>query len=200
MASTPKDVRTRIAQATEAAQSAAAVAQKDSRTALDRLKARTPDQRFAALEEGARQLLPEHRRELLKSLRGSDGTAEIPVVRAPVQHASAFEVWRGRLPFRTHRLVRDGLLILCGLLAVGLAYRRTPEAWVELQGSRDAPAAWVMPDGRAVGDRLVAGRVYALMRVSGDRAELREWHPGEGYAETRVPASWLRTRPRANPG
>ena len=54
--------------------------------------------------------------------------------------------------------------------------------------------AWVMPDGRPAGDRLVAGRAYALMRDAAGMAELRDWRPGEGYAATRVPSDWLRTR------
>ena len=51
-----------------------------------------------------------------------------------------------------------------------------------------------MPNGQPGGDRLVAGRAYAQMRVIGEETELRDWRPGEGYAVTRVPTNWLRTR------
>lgn len=40
----------------------------------------------------------------------------------------------------------------------------------------------------------MVGRAYALMRVAGDEAELRDWHLGEGYAVTRTPVAWLRAR------
>lgn len=193
MPTTPEDVRARIAAAAQAAQDAAAAAERESRAALDRLKARPAAERFAALEDGTPQLLPEHRRALLRSVREPAGQVE-PPVRPAARHASAFAVWRGRLPFRARRLTRDALLALCLLGGVGLAYQRTPTAWVEVQSDRDAPARWVMPDGRPGGDRLVAGRAYALMRVAGDEAELRDWHPGVGYAVTRVPVAWLRTR------
>nr|NKR04555.1 hypothetical protein [Escherichia coli] len=92
------------------------------------------------------------------------------------------------------RLTRDALLALCLLLALLLAYRRTPISWVEVRSDRDVAIAWVMPDGRPAGDRLVAGRAYALMRDADGMAELRDWRPGEGYAATRVPSDWLRTR------
>ena len=93
-----------------------------------------------------------------------------------------------------HRLTRDALLALCLLLGLVLAYRRTPISWVEVRGDRDVTAAWVMPDGRSGGDRLVAGRAYALMRDADGVVELRDWHPSDGYATTRVPSDWLRTR------
>lgn len=192
MPATPEDVRARIAAAARAAQDAAASAERESRAALDRLRAQPAAERFAALEDGASQLLPEHRRELLRSVREPAGKGE-PLVRPTARHASAFAVWRGRLPFRARRLTRDALLALCLLGAVGLAYHRTPTSWVEVRSDRDAPARWFMPDGRPGGDRLVAGRAYALMRVAGDEAELRDWHPGKGYAVTRVPVAWLRT-------
>ncbi|GJE78455.1 hypothetical protein [Methylorubrum suomiense] len=193
MPATPDDVRARIAAADRAAREAATAAEQESRAALDRLKARPPAERFAALEDGAPQLLPEHRRELLRSMREQPGRVD-PSVRPTARHASAFAVWRGRLPFQAHQLTRDALLALCLLGGVGLAYHRTPTSWVEVQSDRDAPAAWVMPDGRPGGDRLVAGRAYALMRLVGDEAELRDWHPGVGYAVARVPIAWLRTR------
>ncbi len=198
MPSTPKDVRARIAQAMEVAQDAGAAAERDSRAALDRLLARPADTRFAALEDGAPQLLPEHRRELLSSLRAADDAAEAPRIRAAVPRATRFEVWRGRLPFQARRLVRDGLLGLCFVAAVGLAYRRTPVSWVEIQGTQDIAASWVMPDGRVVGDRLVAGRAYAMMRIVGTMAELREWRSGNGYAEARVAVNWLQSRSEPN--
>lgn len=194
MPSTPKDVEARITQAAEAMQRAATAAERDSRAALDRLVARTPDQRFAALEDGAPQLLPEHRRELLNSLRDPGVGPEAPALRVGVRHASRIAVWRERLPYRARRLTRDALLLVCLTLALGLAYRRTPTAWVEVQGTQDVRASWIMPNGRIDGDRLVAGRAYALMRQTGDEAELRDWRPGEGYAEARVPVAWLQTR------
>jgi hypothetical protein len=69
-----------------------------------------------------------------------------------------------------------------------------PVSWVEVRGNRDLAAAWVMPDGRAAGDRLVAGRAYALMPGGGRMAELRDWRPGEGYAAVQVPVDWLQVR------
>jgi hypothetical protein len=175
------------------AREAATAAEQESRAALDRLKARPAAERFAALEDGARQLLPEHRRELLRSVREPAGKIE-PLVRPMVLHASAFAVWRGRLPFQAGRLTRDALLALCLVSAIGLAYHRTPTAWVEVRSDRDVAATWVMLNGQPNGGRLVAGRAYAQMRVIGDETELRDWHPGEGYAVTRVPTDWLRTR------
>jgi hypothetical protein len=175
------------------AREAATAAERESRAALDRLKARPATERFAALEDGAPQLLPEHRRELLRSVREPAGKVE-PLVRPTAPHASAFAVWRGRLPFQARRLTRDALLALCLVSAVGLAYRRTPTSWVEVRSDRDARATWVMPNGQPGGDRLVAGRAYAQMRIIGDKTELRDWHPGVGYAVTRVPTNWLRTR------
>ena len=198
MPSTPKDVRARIVGAGEVAQHAATAADRDSRAALDRLLARPADTRFAALEDGAPQLLPEHRRELLNSLRERGDGGEAPRLRGAVRHASRFEVWRGRLPFQAHRLARNGLFAFCLLVAVGLAYRRTPVSWVEIQGSQDVAASWVMSDGRAVADRLVAGRAYAMMRIVGNMADLREWRSGEGYVETRVPVNGLQTRSEPN--
>lgn len=179
MPATPEDVHARLARA--------------GRAALTRLKTRPIHERFAALEEGAAQLLPEHRRELLLSIRDRSGDEE-PDARPGPRHASRIAVWRGRLPFRVRRLTRDALLALCLLLALQMAYRRTPISWVEVRSDRDVATAWVMPDGYPAGDRLVAGRAYALMRDADGVAELRDWHPGEGYAATRVPSDWLRTR------
>ncbi len=195
MPATPEDVRARLAQAERAAREAAAAFEQDSRAALTRLKARPQRERFAALEDGAPQLLPEHRRELLLSLRDQSGEAE-PSARPMPVHASRIEVWRGRLPFRGRLVVRNALLALCLLSALLLAYRRTPISWVQVRSSGDVPADWVMPDGQPAGDRLVAGRAYALMRVTDGKAELRDWRPGVGYAVTYVPADWLQTRPR----
>ena len=130
---------------------------------------------------------------ILLSIRDRSDEAE-PSVRSAPRHASRIAVWRGRLPFRVRRLTRDALLALCLLLALLLAYRRTPISWVEVRSDRDVAIAWVMPDGRPAGDRLVAGRAYALMRDADGMAELRDWRPGEGYAATRVPSDWLRTR------
>lgn len=193
MPATPDDVRARIAAAGRVAREAATAAEQESRAALDRLKARSAAERFAALEDGAPQLLPEHRRELLRSVREPASKVE-PLVRPTALHASAFAVWRGRLPFQARRLTRDALLALCLVSAIGLAYHRTPTAWVEVRSDRDIAATWVMPNGQPGGDRLVAGRAYAQMRVIGDETELRDWHPGQGYAVTRVPTNWLRTR------
>lgn len=193
MPATPEDVHERLARAGQAAREAAAGVERDSGAVLARLKTRPLHERFAALEKGAAQLLPEHRRELLLSIRDRSDEGE-PGTRPAPRHAGRIAVWRGRLPFRARRLTRDALLGLCLLLGVVLAYRRTPTAWVEVRGDRDAPATWVMPDGRPAGDRLVAGRAYALMRAADGVAELRDWRPGEGYAVTRVPADWLRTR------
>lgn len=106
MPATPEDVRARIAAAARAAQDAAASAERESRAALDRLRARPVAERFAALEDGASQLLPEHRRELLRSVREPAGKSE-PLVRPMARHASAFAVWRGRLPFWARRLTRS---------------------------------------------------------------------------------------------
>jgi hypothetical protein len=171
-----------------------ATAERDSRAALDGFLARSLEQRFAALEEGAAQLLPEHRRELLNSLREkTDGPVRLPA-RAVVQHASWFAVWRGRLPFQIHGLARNSLLVLCVGTALVLSYRRTSLSWAEIQNREDIAASWVLSDGRIVGDRLVAGHAYAVMRLASGMAELRDWRPGEGYAEARVPANWLRTR------
>lgn len=192
MPATPEDVHARLARAGRAAREAAAGFERDSRAALTRLKTRPIHERFAALEEGAAQLLPEHRRELLLSIRDRSDDAE-PARSAP-RHASRIAVWRGRLPFHVRRLTRDALLALCLISALVLAYRRTPISWVEVRSDRDVTAAWVMPDGRPAGDRLVVGRAYALMRDADGMAELRDWRPGEGYAATRVPSDWLRTR------
>ena len=60
MAATPEDVRARLAQANRAAREAAAGFERDSQAALARLKTRPIRERFAALEDGAAQLLPEH--------------------------------------------------------------------------------------------------------------------------------------------
>ena len=193
MPATPEDVHARLTRADRAAREAAAGFERDSRAALTRLKTRPIHERFAALEEGAVQLLPEHRRELLLSIRDRSDAVE-PGARPAPGHASRIAVWRGRLPFRVRRLTRDALLALCLLLALLLAYRRTPISWVEVRSDRDVAIAWVMPDGRPAGDRLVAGRAYALMRDADGMAELRDWRPGEGYAATRVPSDWLRTR------
>lgn len=193
MPATPEGVRAQLARAGRAAREAAAGFERDSRTALTRLKARSMNERFAALEDGAPQLLPEHRRELLLSIRDQSDGVEPPAGPA-VRYASRVEIWRGRLPFRARPLIRDALLGLCLVVAVGLAYRRTPAYWVELDGDRDLATAWIMPSGQPAGDRLVAGRAYGLMRVIDGIAELRDWHPGEGYAATRVPAGWLRAR------
>ena len=193
MAATPEDVRARLAQTNRAAREAAAGFERDSQAALARLKTRPIRERFAALEDGAAQLLPEHRRELLLSIREHADDAESGARPAP-RHASRIAVWRGRLPFRVRRLTRDALLGLCLVLALILAYRRTPTAWAEVRGSQDVAVAWVMPDGRPAGDRLVAGRAYAVMRDTDSMAELRDWRPGEGYAATRVPSDWLVTR------
>ncbi|GAA0273111.1 hypothetical protein LNAOJCKE_4624 [Methylorubrum aminovorans] len=193
MPATPEDVRARIAAAARVAREAATAAEQESRAALDRLRARPAAERFAALEDGAPQLLPEHRRELLRSVREPAGKVE-PLVRPTALHASAFAVWRGRLPFQARRLTRDALLALCLVSAIGLAYHRTPTSWVEVRSDRDVAATWVMPNGQPGGDRLVAGRAYAQMRVIGEETELRDWRPGEGYAVTRVPTNWLRTR------
>lgn len=194
MPSTPKDVRARIAEARQVAQHAADAAERDSRAALDRLKAQPADKRFAALDDGAPQLLPEHRRALLSSLRQSAYDSDAARIGTVVSYASRIEVWRGRLPFQAHRFARNSLLALCLVTAVGLAYRRTPVSWVEIQNPQDISASWTMADGRTADGRLVAGRAYALMRITGDMAELREWHPSEGYAATRVPVNWLRAR------
>lgn len=193
MPATPDDVRARIAAADRAAREAATAAEQESRAALDRLKTRPPAERFAALEDGAPELLPEHRRELLRSVREQPGRVD-PSVQPTARHASAFAVWRGRLPFQAHRHTRDALLVLCLVSAIGLAYHRTPTSWVEVRNDRDVAATWIMPNGQPGGDRLVAGRAYALMRLAGDEAELRDWHPGQGYAVTRVPTNWLRIR------
>lgn len=193
MPATPEDVHARLARAGRDAREAAAGFERDSRAALTRLKTRPIHERFAALEEGAAQLLPKHRHELLLSIRNQSGEAGADARPSP-RHASRTAVWRGRLPFRVRRLTRDALLALCLLLALALAYRRTPISWVEVRGDRDVTAAWIMPDGRPAGDRLVAGRAYALMRDADGVAELRDWHPGEGYAATRVPSDWLRIR------
>ena len=194
MPATPEDVRARIARASRAAAEAAAAFEHDSRAALTRLKARSRKERFAALEDGAPQLLPEHRRELLLSIRDQSDEAE-PSARPAPGHASRIEVWRGRLPFRGRRLTRDALLALCLVLALVVAYRRTPTSWVEVRSDRDVTAAWVMPDGGPAGDRLVARRGYALMRVTDGVADLREWQSGTGYAVAHVPVDWVRTRP-----
>lgn len=193
MPATPEDVKARLARADRAAREAAAGFERDSRAALTRLKTRPIHERFAALEEGATQLLPQHRRELLLSIRDRSDDGE-PSARSAPRHASRIAVWRGRLPFHVHRLTRDALLGLCLLIGLIQAYRRTPISWVEVQNSGDVAATWVMPDGRPAGDRLVAGRAYALMRDADGMAELRDWHAGEGYAATRVPSDWLRTR------
>ena len=195
MPATPEDVRARLARADRAAREAAAGFERDSRAALTRLKTRPIHERFAALEEDAAQLLPEHRRELLLSIRARSDEAESATRSAP-RHASRIAIWRGRLPFHARRLTRDALLALCLLLALVLAYRHTPISWVEVRGNRDVTTAWVMPDGRPAGDRLVAGRAYALMRDADGVAELRDWRTGEGYAATRVPSDWLQTRSR----
>lgn len=192
MPATPEDVHARLTRADRAAREAAAGFERDSRAALNRLKTRPVHERFATLEEGAAQLLPEHRRELLLSIRNHSADAA-PATRSAPHYASRIAVWRGRLPFHVRRLTRDALLALCFLLALILAYRRTPISWVEVRGDRDVTAAWVMPDGRPAGDRLVAGRAYALMRDTAGVAELRDWRAGEGYAATRVPSDWLRT-------
>jgi hypothetical protein len=193
MPATPEDVRARLAGAARAAREAAVTAERESQAALDRLKQRPASERFAALEDGAPQLLPEHRLELLRSVRLPPGKTA-PAARPVAGHASAWAVWRGRLPFRAGRLTRDTLLILCFLSALVVVWRRTPETWVEIRSDRDAPASWIMPDGRSGGDRLVAGRAYALMRQADGTAELRDWHPGVGYAVAQVPVEWLRTR------
>lgn len=192
MPATPEDVHDRLARADRAAREAAAGFERDSRAALTRLKTRPIHERFAALEEGAAKLLPEHRRELLLSIRDRSDDGE-PSARPTPRHASRIAVWRGRLPFRVRRLTRNALLGLCLVLALILAYRRTPTAWAEVRGSQDVAVAWVMPDGRPAGDRLVAGRAYAVMRDTDGMAELRDWRPGEGYAATRVPSDWLVT-------
>lgn len=193
MPATPEDVHAQLARADRAAREAAAGFERDSRAALTRLKARPIHERFAALEEGAAQLLPEHRRELLLTIREHSDEAA-PSTRPAARHASRIAVWRGRLPFRARRFTRDALLALCLVLALALAYRRTPISWVEVRSERDVATAWVLPDGRPAGDRLVAGRAYALMRDTDGTAELRDWRSGEGYATTRVPSDWLRTR------
>ncbi|MBX9932586.1 MAG: hypothetical protein K2Y56_13760 [Methylobacterium sp.] len=193
MPATPEDVHARLTGAGRAAHEAAAGFARDSRAALARLKTRPIHERFAALEEGATQLLPEHRRELLLSIRNRADEAGSDTRPTP-RHASRIAVWRGRLPFHARRLTRDALLALCLMSALVLAYRHTPISWVEVRGDRDVTAAWVMPDGRPAGDRLVAGRAYALMRDTAGVAELRDWRAGEGYAATRVPSDWLRTR------
>lgn len=193
MATTPEDVRARRASAARAARAAAATADRESRAALDELMQRPASERFAALEDGAPQLLPEHRLELLRSVRLPTGKTS-PAARPVAGHASAWAVWRGRLPFQAGRLTRDALLAICVLSVLVVAWRRTPEVWVEIQGDRDAPASWVMPDGRPAGDRLVAGRAYALMRQANGMAELRAWQPGVGYASAQVPVGWLQTR------
>ena len=193
MPATPEDVHDRLARADRAAREAAAGFERDSRAALTRLKTRPIHERFAALEEGAAQLLTEHRRELLLSIRDRSDDGE-PSARPTPRHASRIAVWRGHLPFRVRRLTRNALLGLCLVLALILAYRRTPAAWAEVRGSQDVAVAWVMPDGRPAGDRLVAGRAYAVMRDTDGMAELRDWRPGEGYAATRVPSDWLVTR------
>jgi len=190
---TPEDVHARLARAGRDAREAAAGFERDSRAALTRLKTRPIHERFAALERGAAQLLPEHRRELLLSIRNQSDEAGTDARTGP-RHASRIAVWRGRLPYHVRRLTRDALLALCLMSALVLAYRRTPISWVEVRGDRDVTAAWVMPDGRSAGDRLVAGRAYALMRDADGVAELRDWRSGEGYAATRVPSDWLRTR------
>ena len=193
MATTPEDVRARRASAARAAREAAVRADRESRAALDELMQRPASERFAALEDGAPQLLPEHRLELLRSVRLPTGKTS-PAARPVAGHASAWAVWRGRLPFQAGRLTRDALLAVCVLSALVVAWRRPPQALVEIQGDRDAPARWVMPDGGSVGDRLVAGRAYALMRQANGMAELRAWQPGVGYAAAQVPVGWLRTR------
>jgi hypothetical protein len=193
MPATPEDVRARVASADRAAREAAATAERESRAALDRLQQRPASERFAALEDGASQLLPEHRLELLRSVRIPPGKTR-PAARSVAGHASAWAVWRGRLPFRAGRLTRDALLAICVLSALVVAWRRTPETWVEIRSDRDAPASWIMPDGRPAGDRLVVGRAYALMRQANGMAELRAWQPGGGYAVAQVPVGWLQTR------
>ena len=196
--STPATVRARIAQAGRATRASSAAAERDSRAALDGFLARSLEGRFAALEDGAAQLLPEHRRELLASLREKTAATAPAAGGAAVRHASRFAVWRVRLPFQARRLTRDGLLALCLAAAIGLAYRHTPVTSAEVQGERDRVASWITPEGRQEEDRLVAGRAYAVMRLAGGMAELRDWRPGEGYAETRVPVGWLRARAEPN--
>ncbi len=193
MPATPEDVRARLAQANRAAREAAAGFERDSQATLARLKTRPVRERFAALEDGASQLLPEHRRELLLSIRERSDDLE-PSARPAPRHASRIAVWRARLPFRGRQLTRNALLALCLVLALVLAYRRTPTAQAEVRGSQDVAVTWVMPDGRPAGDRLSAGRAYAVMRITDGMAELRDWRPGDGYAATRVPSDWLVTR------
>ena len=41
---------------------------------------------------------------------------------------------------------------------------------------------------------LIAPYSYAQLKGADGMAELRDWRPGEGYAATRVPSDWLRTR------
>lgn len=196
--STPASVRARIAQAGRVANESVVAAERDSRAALDGFLARSLEQRFAALEEGAAQLLPEHRRELLNSLRGKTDGPVRAAARPVVRHASWFAVWRGRLPFRVRPLARNSLLVLCLGTAVILAYRRTPVSWAEIQSPQDITTSWGMSDGRIVGDRLVAGHAYGVMRLAGGMAELRDWRPGESYANARVPVGWLRARAEPN--
>ncbi len=184
-------VTARLAEARAAFETADGAVMKESKKRLDALLRLPVTERFKAIETADPTLAPEHRRALLRSIReGSRPTSGARVISVTV--ASRWEVFLSRLPYRVVPLAIAAMLVLAAVVLITLARQRTPERWVEVASRQDAPARWRQPGGTQVDGRIVAGRKYALTRRIGAEGVLRDWVPGQGYAETQVPLDWVR--------
>ena len=177
----------RYAAAQRAERAAADHVAQVSAQALAKLLRGGPEARFAALADPASCLTPEHRGQLLASLRGQAAPAR-PISAAT---ASWWAIWRSRLPYRVVPLALRGIGA-AALIGLGLlAWHRTPAGWVTITGRQALLAPWQLPDGSRSETTLTPGQHYPLVRWEGEVGILRLWLPGRGYAETRVGRAYL---------
>jgi hypothetical protein len=186
------DLEKRYTNARSAARrGAAAVVQADktaSAAKLKKLLRLSRDERFSSLVRTDLKLTREDRQKLVDSVREKES------IRRPIsaKTASLLAILRSRLRYKVAVLGTLSLFAVVGAGFFFVARRQTPEQLVVSRYNYQIATSWLLPDGLRASDRLEVGQSYALIALDGNQGVLRLWVPGMGYAETRVPLSWLR--------
>lgn len=187
-----QSVADRVSDARRDAKQAKADVEAVSRRRLDELKRRSVEDRFKALGENAPELLPQHRRELLRTLQGQEIARSVPI---NAGFASRWELFRARLPYRVVPLALIGFTSVIGIGLVQLSRTRTPAYWVVSRYTEPVQATFTLSTGQLAFDRLEPGERYAVLPRDAGTANLRRWVPGTGYATAQVPSLWLNRVP-----
>lgn len=146
---------------------------KDSAALLRKLNRQSVDRRFQALADPDLKLTAADRRDLVRSIRGSDLSKQAQSVAT----ATGWEILRSRLRYRLFSTSVTACAAIAAVVLIGVAHHRTPIQWVSIAATQSFLVQRTFPSGEVVSYPVSPGARYAAIQLADNLVQLRDWEP-----------------------